>query len=221
MIYSMYFFSEDFLPFKTLLEALPSKPCFFKEGEYLWRPGDTIEYLHYIESGVLQFAINHPSGREKIISFHGRDTLFPMIDEGLVNLEHALEAQVLTDTRTTAFKRDDVYDLVQSNPKFSLGILNWYTRFVNLLLYEAGHQEYNDGFSKLCNIMYLLLCRDKTELFITQERLGQILGMSRVHINRFLGRLKEEGIIQTKRMRIEVLDKNRLKEYCSDATIDV
>lgn len=100
----------------------------------------------------------------------------------------------------------------------SMAVISWYTKFVNLLLYETGHQGYNNGFNKLCNIIYLLLCRDKSELDITQERLGQILGMSRVNINRYLRRLKEEGIIQTQRMRLEVLNKDRLKAYCSEAT---
>lgn len=221
MTYPMYFFSEDFLSIRPLLEELPVKIFDFKEGDYLWQPGDSLEYLHYIQSGVLQFAITHSTGREKIISFHGRDTLFPVFYEGPVRLEHALEAQILADTHTMAVKRSDFQQLLTVHPDVSLAVIRWYTRFANLLLYDTGHQEFNDGFSKLCNIIYLLLCRDKTELIISQERLGQILGMSRVHINRYLGRLKEEGIIQVQRMRINVLDKVKLMAYCSAETVDL
>ncbi|MDY3974768.1 Crp/Fnr family transcriptional regulator [uncultured Veillonella sp.] len=221
MTYAMYFFSEDFLSIKTLLQELPFTICNFKEGDYLWRPGDEIDYLHYINSGVAQFAINHHSGREKIISFHGRDTLFPVFYEGAIHLEGILEGQVLTNTQTMAIKREDFSELFKNHSEVSLAIIAWYTRFVNLLLYDTGHQEYNDGLKKLCNIIYLLLCRDKTELFITQERLGRILGMSRVNINRHLSRLKEEGIIKTQRMRIEVLNKEKLKAYCSNETLDI
>ncbi|WP_295238229.1 Crp/Fnr family transcriptional regulator [Veillonella sp.] len=220
MTYPMYFFSEDFLSIRDLLTELPTKECFFKEGAYLWQPGDSLEYLHYIQSGVLQFSINHPTGHEKIISFHGRDTLFPVFFEGPVQLEQALEAQILADTHTIAVKRSDFHSLLALHPEVSSAVIRWYTHFVNLLLYETGHQEYNDGFSKLCNLIYLLLCRDKTEIVISQERLGKILGMSRVHINRYLSRLKSEGIIQLHRMRIEVLDKAGLIAYCSEATVD-
>lgn len=221
MTYPMYFFSEDFLSIRNLIDELPSKEFHFKDGDYLWKPGDSLEYMHYIECGLLQFSINHPTGHEKIISFHGRDSLFPVFYDGLFRLEDALAAQVLTDTHTIAVKRTDFYKLLADHPEVSLAVIQWYTHFVNLLLYETGHQEYNDGFSKLCNLIYLLLCRDKTEVVITQQRLGQILGMSRVHINRYLGRLKDEGIIQIQRMRIEVLDKKSLISYCSAATVDM
>ncbi|SUP43879.1 Crp/Fnr family transcriptional regulator [Veillonella criceti] len=218
MIYPMYFFSEDFTAIEPLLETVPFRICHFKEGDYLWTPGDSIEELHYIKSGVVQLAMNHPSGRERIISFHGRSTLFPVFYEGPVQLEDSLEGHVLTETHTVAIKKDDFYRILHHHPSMSMAVISWYTKFVNLLLYETGHQGYNNGFNKLCNIIYLLICRDKSELDITQERLGQILGMSRVNINRYLRRLKEEGIIQTQRMRLEVLNKDRLKAYCSEAT---
>lgn len=221
MSYPLYFFLEDFLSIRDLLNELPFKEFDFKDGDYLWKPGDPLDYLHYIECGVLQFSISHPTGHEKIISFHGRDTLFPMFYDGIVLLEDALAAQALADTHTIAVKRTDFHKLLVAHPEVSMAVIRWYTHFVNLMLYESGHQEYNDGFSKLCNLIYLLLCRDKTVIEISQERLGQLLGVSRVHINRYLGRLKNEGIIQLQRMRINVLDKKGLVAYCSEATVDL
>lgn len=105
MIYPMYFFSEDFTAIEPLLETVPFRICHFKEGDYLWTPGDSIEELHYIKSGVVQLAMNHPSGRERIISFHGRSTLFPVFYEGPVQLEDSLEGHVLTETHTVAIKK--------------------------------------------------------------------------------------------------------------------
>lgn len=220
MTYPLYFFSDDFLSIKESIEELPSKAFQFKDGDYVWRPGDSLEYVHYIKCGVLQFSINHPTGHEKVISFHGRDTLFPVFYDGLFRLENALAAQAIKDTQTIAVKKSDFYKLVATHEAVSLAVIQWYTHFVNLLLYETGHQKYNDGFNKLCNLLYLILCRDKTDIEFSQERLGQILGMSRVHINRYLSRLKEEGIIQLQRKCIKVIDKNRLLAYCSEITAD-
>ena len=49
MTYPMYFFSEDFLSIREFLDELPTKEFHFKDGDYLWKPGDSLEYIHYIE----------------------------------------------------------------------------------------------------------------------------------------------------------------------------
>ena len=66
MTYPMYFFSEDFLSIREFLDELPTKEFHFKDGDYLWKPGDSLEYIHYIECGLLQFSINHPTGHCKL-----------------------------------------------------------------------------------------------------------------------------------------------------------
>ena len=41
------------------------------------------------------------------------------------------------------------------NRELSVRMLNWYAAYINLLLYESAHQEYNSTFIKLCNLLYL------------------------------------------------------------------
>ena len=48
---------------------------------------------------------------------------------------------------------------------------------------------------------------------LTQEELGDTLGVSTVHVNRMLQQLREDGLITLKGKTLTILDLERLKEF--------
>lgn len=90
------------------------------------------------------------------------------------------------------------------------------------MLFETAHQEYNSGFVRVCNVI-LLLHNAQSEvgqgiLVFSQEELAELVGMSRVNLTRHIGRLREEGIIDTARREIKILNIQTLMRYCSGET---
>ena len=85
--------------------------------------------------------------------------------------------------------------------------------YVNLLLYETAHQEYNSTF------LYLLPARKPSPcgcvIDMTQDDLADILGVSRVQLTRALAMLRERDILRTHRGHIEITDRTALAAYCS------
>lgn len=79
-----------------------------------------------------------------------------------------------------------------------------------------------DAFSRtghhLCELWHRMKFMDLVEdgeefdLPITQEELGDSLGLTSVHINRTIKRLREEGLIGLKQKRLTLLDPKRLTE---------
>lgn len=55
-------------------------------------------------------------------------------------------------------------------------------------------------------------------LLLSQEELAELVGMSRVNLTRHIGRLREEGVIDTARKQIRILDLETLMRYCSGET---
>ena len=56
-------------------------------------------------------------------------------------------------------------------------------------------------------------------LSITQEELSDILGLSRVHLTKGLSRLRGEGIVETRRKHLQILNPQALSAYCSLETV--
>ena len=219
MLTPRYFFSDDFRQFEAFFLSHPHTERTFRKGDFLWEPGRPCERLHYILSGAAVHYADHESGRRKIISFHGAGTVFPGYHRSDFKIELSLATEALSETRTLEFTVPHFQEIFESSNAFSEQVVNWYSTYVNLLLFEAVHQEYNSSLVKICNLLYLLASPPSCTLDLTQEELAGLLGLSRVQLTRGLGELRSRGIISTARHRIRVLDLSLLAELCSSETL--
>lgn len=222
MLLPRYIFMNDFNLLQPILETAPSLERQLDSGDFLWKPDEQLAYIYYIKSGLAKTYIVHETGRRKIISYHGAGTIFPVFHELDFKIEQSLVTEAITPMKVLAFKRADFKQLVDTVGDIYPHMVSWYARYINLLLYETAHQEYNAGFVKVCNILYLLhttaLAEGLTTLALSQEELAEILGMSRVNLTRHIKRLRDEGIINTSRKRIQILNLASLVAYCSGET---
>lgn len=223
MLTPSYFFINDFNQFYDYFLTQPHIKKSFQVGEYLWESGEPFEKIHYIISGLAQNYVEHEDGHRKIMSFHGSGTVFPGYHQNEYKIEQSLITRVIYDMEVLEFTKADFQRMFETNPALSANVVEWFSKYTNLLIYETAHQEYNNSFVKSCNLLYLLLSNasiDQSKILkITQEELADILGISRVNITRSLSKLRNENIIFTHRKRIEIIDPVALAQYCSLETI--
>lgn len=70
------------------------------------------------------------------------------------------------------FTKEQFRHIFEENAALSACVVEWFSMYTNLLLYETAHQEYNDSCVKLCNLLYLLFVNrapGSEELDVTQE----------------------------------------------------
>ncbi len=117
--------------------------------------------------------------------------------------------------------RDVIDDLAQHHPHIQLA-LQW-----SALADESTLREWlvsmgrRNAINQLAHLFCELLIRlrvigrtldDSYELPLTQEELGDALGLSVVHVNRVLQSLREEQLVSFRGKRLTILDFDRLKE---------
>ena len=221
MLIPRYFFTNDFKIFHEYFLTKPHKKKSFAKGDYLWEPDTLLEKIHYIISGIAQNYIEHENGHKKIISFHGEGSIFPGYHENDFKIENAIVTKAMTDMQVLEFTKADFGVFLQENAELNRQLINWYAVYVNLLLYESAHQEYNSSFIKLCNLLYLLFINDGKGALtnISQYDIADILGISRVHLTRALNKLRGENIIVTQRRQIRIINPEKLMHYCSLETL--
>lgn len=215
-----YFFTGDFSAFHEYFLSRPHERRRFARGEFLWPPGKPFERMHYILSGAARCCVEHENGRRKIISFHGAGTLFPVYHERGYRIELAITTEALSPVETLEFSKADFRAMFRENGALAAALVEWYASYVNLLLYETAHQEYNGSFLKLCNLLYLLAPAGGLDA-VTQEELADILGTSRVNLTRGLAQLRSEGVVRTRRGRVEITDREALARRCSLETVEL
>ena len=155
----------------------------------------------------------------RALRFHGAGTLFPVYHERDYRIELAITTEALSPVETLEFSKAGFRAMFADSPALAAALVDWYSSYVNLLLYDTAHQEYNCSFLKLCNLLYLLAPAGGLNA-VTQEELADILGTSRVNLTRGLAQLRNEGVIRTLRGRIEISDRNALARHCSLETVE-
>lgn len=223
MLTPRYYFSDDFRPFYDYFLSQPHIKRGFHSGDYLWEPGQPYEKIHYIISGAAIHYADHESGRRKIISFHGAGTVFPGYRLNDYKIELSLITTALSEMKVLEFTVPQFQKMFETNTALSEQVVNWHSMYINRFLFETIHQEYNSSLIKVCNLLYLLTVNQPSNsgllIDITQDKLAELLGLSRVQITRELAKLREQGLISTSRGRIMITDLPALAELCTSETL--
>ena len=86
---------------------------------------------------------------------------------------------------------------------------------------QSCHKNMGIG-QKLCNLLYLLADSPvggrQGVLYLTQDDLADLLGISRANLTRGLAQLRRQGILRTRRGLVELLDLPALAQCCSEET---
>lgn len=214
-----YYYSANDPELYQYLLTQPHRKRHFDSGDFLWKPGEFIERIYYICSGVAVSFVEHETGRRKIFLFAGNGSIYPGCHTMQFKIEQSILTQAITPMETLEFRREDFYRMFQMNTRLNAFMFESYAMYINLLLYETAHQGYNDSFVKLCNLLYLFAQnRSQNTVELTQENLADILAVNRVNVAKHLAVLREKGILQSHRKSLKILDMQALEALCSIET---
>ena len=223
MLTPRYYFADDFRAFHEYFFSRPHRERTFRKGDCLWKPGQPYDRIQYYVSGTSIHFSEHESGHRKIISFHGPGTVMPGYHTTNFRIELSLTTAALSDVRVLEFTIPQFKAMFDTNAALAECVVNWYSKYVNLFLFETIHQEFSSSQVKLCNLLYLLTMNQPSNsglvIQMTQEDIADILGMSRVQITRELTDLRSRGILSTTRGRLTVTDLPALMAICTEETI--
>ena len=174
-------------------------------------------------SGASIHFSDHESGRRKIISFHGPGTILPGYHTTDFRIELSLMTVALSEVHVLEFTIPQFKAMFEAQAELAESVVSWYSKYVNLFLFETIHQEFNSSQVKLCNLLYLLSVNQPSQsgltIEMTQEKIADILGMSRVQVTRELTELRRRGILTTTRGRMKITDLPALTSLCTEETV--
>ena len=115
MLMPRYFFADDFRQFYDYFLSQPHIKKTFCKGDYIWKPGQPYEKIHYIISGAEMHYADHENGRRKIISFHGTGTVFPGYRLYEFKIELSLITVALSDMEVLEFTVPQFQAMFEAN----------------------------------------------------------------------------------------------------------
>lgn len=205
----------------------------FKSGELTVDPGATIlldgsssPHLFTVLSGWAFRFKTLEDGRRQILNFAMPGDFIGLQGSVFEKMQHSVEA--LTSTVLCVFPREKVWTLFQNHPTLAFDMTWLASREETMLdehLLSVGQRRANERMAYL--LLHLFrraqqsgLCQKKKVVFpFTQQHLADALGLSIVHTNKTLKRLRATGTFKWTGTQFEVVDEDKLFELAGSPAL--
>lgn len=218
---------ECFAPFSDEEAAfMPS----FKSGEMevdrgtaLLLEGSASAHLFTVLEGYAIRFVSLPEGRRQVVGFVFPGDFVGLQSAMLEEMHHSVEAA--TRMRLCVFNRRDFNRLYRSCPDRGFDV-TWLAareeRFLGDQLATVGQRGATErvafGLHRLHRraLAVGLATRNRMDMPFTQQNLADALGLSLVHTNKTLRRLRDRGVVEWSNRTLKILDGEKLQELAGD-----
>jgi CRP-like cAMP-binding protein len=208
---------ENFAPLsdedKRYLAEIGSQPKRVEADTDIISEGDRPDNVHLIVEGYACRYKILPDGRRQIMAYLIPGDICDLHVFILHEMDHSIGT--LAPTRVVYIPRDKILNILESRPNLTRALW-WATlqdeAIVREWLVNTGRRDaYRRVSHILCETYYRLRVVDMADnhafdLPMTQNELADSVGLTPVHVNRMLQRLREEGLIALKGKALTILD---------------
>jgi CRP/FNR family transcriptional regulator/CRP/FNR family cyclic AMP-dependent transcriptional regulator len=178
----------------------------FKRGEVLFHEEDPGNALYIIESGQVKIVLINPDGDETILRVQGPGECLgelSLIDGSA----RSATAVAIDPVEALALYRDDFLALLEKRPSVALAVMGGLVALVRRLSEQVQDLTTLDVPGRLAKKLLELAEQHgqptpngtRIALRLTQQELAQMIGVTRVSINKQLGYFEERGILTADR----------------------
>jgi CRP-like cAMP-binding protein len=197
--------------------ALPAAHAHVAARKEIVSPGETIDHACLVSKGVAARFDQMQGGQRQITALHIAGDMCDL--HSVVAPTAAWGIAALTATNVLLVPHDSLRELARSRPAIALAF--WRDSIVDasILAKWIGNIGRQDARARLAHLIceFGVRCElagigSKTAFALdaTQEQLADALGLTAVHVNRTLQRLRAESVVSTRGHAIIVLDWDRL-----------
>lgn len=206
---------KEFIPIIDL--ANHSKKTRYKPSEIIFSQGLPCDYFFWLNQGTVKISIFSEDGDEKILGFH-KNSLFGM-DLWHKNSIAVVTATAHTDVELCPIPHDKMKKLIEEYPKLGMPLVSYVSDIMRLMIFHMYSHLFLDAKTRIIDILYLYSkmgnsIGSQKNIYVTDQELAYLTGVSRVHVARILKELRQEKFISTGRCIITILDGENLFKLC-------
>jgi len=197
-----------------------------EKREVIFSDGEEAKGFYVILSGKVKLYKISPEGKEQILHVVSAPDAFA---EAALFLEGSYPAfaEALSDCQLLFFPKRDFTQLIEKNPQLSINMivtLSHYLRRFASLIEELSLKEVSSRIAKYLIDLSLKLSKEgknpkEVELDLSKTQLASKLGTISETLSRTLAKMKAKGIIDVRKNRILILNREVLEELASGLKI--
>ena len=203
----------------SALGALPYTLRNYRENQVVLRDGDRTNDCCLIADGFCVSSKTIADGKRQILSIHLPGDLPDLQTLHLATMDHDLVA--LSDCTLAFIAHAAIRDLIRGRP--AVGDIFWRDTLVDGAVFREWIVNVGQraAHNRLAHLIVEL--RERLRLIgrvggstfampLTQEQLGEALGVTSVHTNRILRQLRIDGVVELQRGMVRILNENKLQK---------
>lgn len=196
----------------------------FPPRSYLFLEGDAPSAVYLVELGLVRVDRTTPSGRKVLYDLAAPGDLVG--DYGVIDdAPRSATASTLNDARLLVVPADAFRQLIGTEPELAMAALRRAIQRMRRISDQLVQATARSASARIAARLVRLVDMDphptearfELKLPITQEELGQWAGLSREGAVKGLAELRRDGLIETGRRRITLLDIDGLRASASKA----
>ncbi len=189
----------------------------------LFETGSKSKYVYTLFNGLMAMYQTSRSGKRQILkfAFPGDFLGFQTSSEGVAL--HSVSA--ISESIVCAFPRDSIKNLFEMQPELALRLASMEARDMSLCQHHQAFRSSKDSYESLAFLLLELFHRTrlqmphnydpvKNTIFfpVTQEDIGDAVGLTSVHVNRVMSQFRKLGLIECSRKKLQILGEEKLAE---------
>ena len=178
-------------------------------GQHLFREDDQATAAYLVEDGAVEIYRGEGQKRRIVSRAGPGSVLGDMAMFG--DRHHIASARALRTTRVLRFERSRLLPELAVHPGILLRWLVAAMRRIEQSQLRVVRLMHKTVLAQVADVLLEESDR-QPDVNLSQSTLGALLGVSRQSVNEALGRLRNQGVVETGYRTIKVLDPDRLKE---------
>lgn len=191
----------------------------YNKGEFIIRPGETLDSIFYIKSGLVKAYDITKYGEENLLVIRKTDGVFPLI-WAITGRERDIIYQTLEPTVLYKISRVEFQNALMNNQAIIITILDKVVDMYRLHSERILNLEYRTVRERLVSYLITMSSSfsdkiNQTYVFnipLRQQDIASSINSTRETTSRELGILEKKGLITNRNSYITILNREKLQE---------
>lgn len=194
----------------------------FDRSQKLFKKGDAASHIVLIEEGIIAISDGGHCGQRQILDFVFRNKLItPALSQGEPN---HFTAECLTATTASVLSLNSVQRILATEPELNLAMLDVAFSMLDGVYARLSSMLCSHGTHRMAFLLAYLhdahaasAANDLQEgLPIKQVDLAAALGVTAPYLNQIIKKMKSNGLIDTAKGKIKILQIEKIKDLIED-----
>ncbi len=194
-----------------LIKIFSKRPShIYHKGDSLFCEGNNSNHIFLVKKGEVKSFKTTETGKEFITGFFGKGQ-FIGYTSSLGDFPHSENAEATTDCKIIKIKKTEILSLMDSNSNIALNLIELLANNIKTTKEKLIQVAYDSVRGRTAKSLVLLVADDPLkEIVISRSDLASLTGIAKETLIRTLSDFKEEGLIETSRNIVRILDEESL-----------